>query len=264
MTEATAGAAGALDLVGAVARLLNSSDSKDAIGRVAELLRRGVPATSVTIWVRQPSGAAFTPFAAPPSPTPPFPRPTLEGIPDADATAVRLPLEHEGTTVGVLVLEGSGPGRAAPPRPSWPTCWPRTWRSSSSPRTSPSRWRCAPGEIEEQRRFTGARHRLACRWGCTWSTATTASRSGTASARRARRACTATRWSGGRCSRCSPGSRPSSSRRSSTRSSSRGRCRRWTSRWTTRRRGAYLPDQQDPDAPRRRRRSRTSSPSART
>ena len=110
MTEATAGAAGALDRVGAVARLLNSSDSKDAIGRVAELLRRGVPATSVTIWVRQPSGAAFTPYSAPPSPTPPFPRPTLEGLSDADDAAVRLPLEHEGTTVGVLVLEGVGPG----------------------------------------------------------------------------------------------------------------------------------------------------------
>ncbi len=115
MTEATAGAAGALDLVGAVARLLNSSDSKDAIGRVAELLRRGVPATSVTIWVRQPSGAAFTPYSAPPSPTPPFPHPTLEGIPDADPAALRLPLEHEGTRVGVLVLEGvgAGPGRDA-------------------------------------------------------------------------------------------------------------------------------------------------------
>jgi two-component system NtrC family sensor kinase len=115
VTEATTGAAGALDLVGAVARLLNGSESNEAIGRVAELLRRGVPATSVTIWVRQPSGAAFTPFAAPAPPTPPFALPTLDALPATDAAGMRLPLQHDDTTVGMLVLEGigEGPGRVA-------------------------------------------------------------------------------------------------------------------------------------------------------
>jgi len=110
VTEATTDAAGALEVVGAVARLLNGSDANEAIGRVAELLRRGVPAASVTIWVRQPSGAAFTPFAAPAPPTPPFTLPTLDALPATDAASLRLPLEHDGTTVGMLVLEGIGEG----------------------------------------------------------------------------------------------------------------------------------------------------------
>lgn len=115
MTETTTGAAGALDLVGAVARLLNGSDSKDAIGRVAELLRAGLPARAVTIWVRQPSGAAFTPYAAPAPDTPPFALPSLDALQVTDPGAFRLPLEHDGTTVGMLVLEGlgQGPGRDA-------------------------------------------------------------------------------------------------------------------------------------------------------
>jgi len=115
VTDATTGVAGALDLVGSVARLLNGSESHEAIGQVAELLRRGVPAQSVTIWVRQPSGAAFTPFAAPAPPTPPFALPTLDALPATDAAGLRLPLHHDGTTVGMLVLEGigEGPGRVA-------------------------------------------------------------------------------------------------------------------------------------------------------
>ena len=110
MTEAERGAAGALALVGAVARLLNGSGSKDAIGRVAELLRRGVPAESVTVWVRQPSGAAFTPFTAPSPPSPAFPLPSLDALPPSDPAGLRLPLVHDGSTVGLLDLEGVGAG----------------------------------------------------------------------------------------------------------------------------------------------------------
>ncbi len=115
MTEATAGSAGALDLVGAVARLLNGSESQDAIGQVADLLRRGVPASSVTIWVRQPSGAAFSPFVSPVPATPPFVLPTLDALPPVDGAGLRLPLEHDGTVVGMLSLEGiaAGSGRIA-------------------------------------------------------------------------------------------------------------------------------------------------------
>jgi len=108
--ETTMAATAALDLVGAVARLLNGSDSKDAISRVADLLRRGVPATTVTIWVRQPSGAAFTPYISPAPAEPPFPLPTLEALPPVDAGTLRLPLEHDGTMVGMLALDGIGAG----------------------------------------------------------------------------------------------------------------------------------------------------------
>lgn len=110
MIETTTAASAALELVGAVARLLNGSDSKDAIGRVADLLRRGVPASSVTIWVRQPSGVAFSPFVSPAPAEPPFALPTLEALPPADAAGLCLPLEHDGARVGMLVLEGIGPG----------------------------------------------------------------------------------------------------------------------------------------------------------
>ncbi|HEX5004912.1 MAG TPA: ATP-binding protein [Gemmatimonadales bacterium] len=115
MADVTTDTAGALGLVAAVARLLNGSESKDAIGRVAELLRRGVPAGSVTVWVRQPSGAAFTPFTSPAPPTAPFPLPTLDALPPIDASGLRLTLEHDGSMVGLLDLAGvgNGPGRQA-------------------------------------------------------------------------------------------------------------------------------------------------------
>jgi two-component system NtrC family sensor kinase len=112
VTEAAAGTVNALDLIGAVARLLNASDSKDAIVGVAELLRRGLPARTVTIWVRQPSGAAFTPFTSPAPPTPAFPLPSLDALPAIDASGMRLALEHDGATVGLLDLEGVDRGSA--------------------------------------------------------------------------------------------------------------------------------------------------------
>jgi two-component system NtrC family sensor kinase len=110
VTETSTAVSAALELVGAVARLLNGSDSKAAISRVADLLRRGAPARQVTIWVRQPSGAAFTPFISPAPAEPPFALPTLEALPPPDAGSLRLPLEHDGTMVGMLALEGIGPG----------------------------------------------------------------------------------------------------------------------------------------------------------
>jgi len=106
-------AAAQIGLIGSVARLLNGSGSKDAISRVAELLRRGLPADTVTIWVRQPSGAAFTPFVAPLPPVPPFPMPSLSALPPMEPSGHRLPLVHDGTSVGMLDIDGApvGAGR---------------------------------------------------------------------------------------------------------------------------------------------------------
>jgi two-component system NtrC family sensor kinase len=106
---------GALKLVGAVARLLSGSSSKDAIAQVAELIRAGAPARTVTIWVRQPSGAAFTPFAAPSPPVPAFPVASLDALMSPDPTGLRIPLVHDGVTLGLLDLEETplGPGRLA-------------------------------------------------------------------------------------------------------------------------------------------------------
>jgi len=115
VTDASAGAARALDLVGAVARLLNGADAKAAIGLVADRLRRGVPAERVTIWVRQPSGAAFVPVVSPTPPVVPFPLASIDALPPAEPGGLRVPLDHDGTPVGLLELEGVGdaPGREA-------------------------------------------------------------------------------------------------------------------------------------------------------
>jgi two-component system NtrC family sensor kinase len=115
LTDVQMDPTGALDLVGAVARLLSGSGSKDAIGEVAELLRAGAPARVVTIWVRQPSGAAFTPFAAPPPPVPAFPLPSLDALMPPEPTGLRIPLAHDGVTIGLLDIEeiAFGPGRLA-------------------------------------------------------------------------------------------------------------------------------------------------------
>ena len=108
-------AEGALRLVGAVARLLSGSNSKDAIGAVADLLRTGAPSRAVTIWVRQPSGAAFTAFSAPTPPVPLFPLPSLDALPAADPNTYRIPMVNDGGTVGLLEMEEvpEGPARLA-------------------------------------------------------------------------------------------------------------------------------------------------------
>ncbi len=115
MTPVPASLLGPLDLVGAVARLLNGADSKAAIGLVADRLRHGVPAEKVTIWVRQPSGASFVPVISPAPPVAPFPLAGLDALPPREPGGLRVALEHDGTPVGMLDLEGvgDGPGREA-------------------------------------------------------------------------------------------------------------------------------------------------------
>jgi len=109
---AATGSTSALELVGAVARLLNGADSKAAISLVADRLRQGVPAEQVTIWVRQPSGASFIPVVSPTPPEPPFPLPSIEALPPAEAGGCRMPLEHDGSIVGLLDLAGVPTGSA--------------------------------------------------------------------------------------------------------------------------------------------------------
>ncbi len=105
----------ALALVGAIARILNGGGSKDAIGRVAARLHAELPARAVTIWVRQPGGAPFAPFAFPDSLETTPPVHSLEALPPALPDSLRLPLVHDGQAVGMLELDGvpAGPARAA-------------------------------------------------------------------------------------------------------------------------------------------------------
>ena len=120
-----------------------------------------------------------------------------------------------------------------------PTSWPRISPRWSSPRTWPARWRRSPARS----RSTGASpasSSTACRSASTSSTGTTGSRSGTASGRPAPRACGGTRWSAGRCSTCSPGSRRRSSAPSSTGSSRPARSSRRSRRSPSAARSRYF------------------------
>jgi two-component system, NtrC family, sensor kinase len=89
-------------LLGAVARLLNSGIGTEAtLAAVAEALRRGLPAESVTIWLRRPGITTLGAVSAPPVPDGPLVAESMDRLPSA-ARARRLLLEHEGTRVGAL------------------------------------------------------------------------------------------------------------------------------------------------------------------
>ena len=106
------GSTNALALVGAIARILNGGGSKHAIGRVAARLHAELPARAVTIWIRQPGGAPFAPFAFPESlETTPLVH-SLDALPAARDDSLRLPLVHDGQAVGMLELDGVPPGPA--------------------------------------------------------------------------------------------------------------------------------------------------------
>ena len=109
---------------------------------------------------------------------------------------------------------GEGPAtRGADDRRRLPGAVPRRGRALL--RTSPARWR----RSRARSRSTGASpasSSTACRSASTSSTATTGSRAGIASGRPAPRASGGTRWSAGRSSTCSRGSRRRSSAPSST------------------------------------------------
>ena len=102
MTGGLAPENGPLALVGAVARLLNSEMGTEAtLAAVAEALRRGLPAESVTLWVRRPGIATFGAVSSPPVPDGPRLAESLDRLP-VDDRARRFALEHEGTRVGML------------------------------------------------------------------------------------------------------------------------------------------------------------------
>ncbi len=93
---------GPLGLVGQVARLLNSGIGTEAtLAAVAETLRRGLPADSVTLWVRQPGITSLGAVSAPPVPDGPRTAESLDRLPPDDR-ARRFSLEHEGTRVGAM------------------------------------------------------------------------------------------------------------------------------------------------------------------
>lgn len=99
--------ADALRLVGSVARLLNSGiETEAALGAVAETLRRGLPARSISLWMRGPGATTFSAISAPPTREPARMVEALESLPEAGGP--RFPLEHGGTRIGLLEAELAG------------------------------------------------------------------------------------------------------------------------------------------------------------
>jgi two-component system NtrC family sensor kinase len=98
-------------LLAAVARLLNSGIGTEAtLAAVAEVLRRGLPADSVTIWLRRPGITTLGAVSSPPAPDGPLIAESMDRLP-VDGGARRFLLEHEDTRVGVLeVRVGPEPG----------------------------------------------------------------------------------------------------------------------------------------------------------
>jgi len=91
-----------LALVASVAKLLSEGLGTEAtLAAVAETLRRGLPATAVSVWFREPGTTAFRVAQAPPTPDPPAHLRSLAALPPRPDWR-RFVLEHEGTRLGVL------------------------------------------------------------------------------------------------------------------------------------------------------------------
>ena len=95
-----------LALVGSVARLLNAGLSPEAaLAAVVEVVRLGLPAGTVTLWVRRPGITALGAIASPPVPDVPPTAVSMDRLPPAPGCR-RFTLEHEGTRVGLLDVRG--------------------------------------------------------------------------------------------------------------------------------------------------------------
>jgi len=93
---------GPLTVVGAVARLLNTSvGTEETLAQVMETLRRGLQAKSVTLWLRKPGTVEFGAITAPPGAGSSFVVRRLDALPPAE-DSLRVPVEHMGGQYGVL------------------------------------------------------------------------------------------------------------------------------------------------------------------
>ena len=93
---------GPLALVGAVARLLNTSaGTEETLAQVADTLRHGLPAESVTLWLRKPGAVEFGAIASPPKSAAEVTVRRLDDLPSADGSR-RVAVEHDGNRYGLL------------------------------------------------------------------------------------------------------------------------------------------------------------------
>ncbi len=85
-----------------MARLLNTSvGAEETLAQLADALRRGLPAESVTIWFRKPGKVEFGAISSPGRVARPVSVQRLDDLPPAGA-ARRVSVEHDGSRYGVL------------------------------------------------------------------------------------------------------------------------------------------------------------------
>jgi two-component system NtrC family sensor kinase len=114
ITEEARTPAEGLELVGRVARLLNTGlAAEETLASVAEALRRGLGAATVQIWLREPNATTLRAIGAPVAPGAPRTSRSFALLPEADPGTIRLPLLHEGERLGILEVTPAGLGPAA-------------------------------------------------------------------------------------------------------------------------------------------------------
>jgi two-component system NtrC family sensor kinase len=97
----------ALALVGTVAKLLNTGLGTEAtLAAVAETLRSGLRARSITLWLRRPGATSFSRISAPATRDAPQTAESLGELPAGPAH--RLTLEQEDTPLGLLEADLDG------------------------------------------------------------------------------------------------------------------------------------------------------------
>ncbi|HMV32881.1 MAG TPA: PAS domain-containing protein, partial [Gemmatimonadales bacterium] len=103
-----------LALVGRIARLLNTGlAAEETLGTVAEVLRAGLGAQAVQLWLREPNATTLRAITAP---VPAAGRRTSRSfavLPEVAPETLRLPLLHEGERLGVLEVTPAGAGDGA-------------------------------------------------------------------------------------------------------------------------------------------------------
>jgi two-component system NtrC family sensor kinase len=102
-TERAVGQGTALQLVGAVARLLNAGLRPErTLASIAETLRIHLPAEQVSFWLREAGETAFRAVEAPVRTGPPREASSLDALPAAGENTARVPLRYQGDRFGML------------------------------------------------------------------------------------------------------------------------------------------------------------------
>jgi two-component system NtrC family sensor kinase len=92
-----------LALIGTIARMLNTGLAAEAtLASVADALRRGLGASQVQLWLREPNATTLRAIGAPMPAAGPRTSRSFAVLPEAAPETLRLPLLHEGERLGML------------------------------------------------------------------------------------------------------------------------------------------------------------------